>query len=46
MVDSRGPRIGGGGMRGNTEEDHILWLEAQVRQIDEIGLENYLQQQI
>jgi bacterioferritin len=29
-----------------SEEEHIDWLEAQLHQIGEIGLENYLAQQI
>jgi bacterioferritin len=28
------------------EEDHVDWLEAQLTQIKEIGLENYLAQKI
>lgn len=28
------------------EEDHIDWIEAQLDQIDQVGLENYLAQQI
>jgi bacterioferritin len=28
------------------EEDHIDWLEAQFQQIKDVGLENYLSQQI
>lgn len=28
------------------EEEHVDWLEAQLHQIDEIGLQNYLAQQI
>jgi bacterioferritin len=28
------------------EEDHVDWLEAQLHQIDEIGYERYLSQQI
>lgn len=30
---------------GDTEEDHAYWLEQQLRLIDMIGLENYLQSQ-
>ena len=29
-----------------SEEEHIDWLEAQLHQIEEIGIENYLAQQI
>ena len=29
-----------------TENDHILWLESQLRLIDDIGLPNYLSEQI
>jgi bacterioferritin len=29
-----------------SEEEHIDWLEAQIRQIKDIGAENYLAQQI
>ncbi|QXP90724.1 bacterioferritin [Methylococcus capsulatus] len=29
----------------DTEEDHCLWLEIQLRLIESIGLENYLQSQ-
>ncbi len=29
-----------------TEHDHIFWLESQLHQIGEIGIQNYLQQQI
>jgi bacterioferritin len=28
------------------EEEHIDWLEAQLHQIQEIGVENYLAQQL
>lgn len=28
------------------EEEHVDWLEAQLHQIDEIGIQNYLAQQI
>ena len=28
------------------EEEHIDWLEAQLHQIEEIGVQNYLAQQI
>ena len=28
------------------EEEHIDWLEAQLHQIEEIGVENYLAQQL
>lgn len=30
----------------DTEEDHAYWLEKQLRLIDMLGLENYLQSQI
>lgn len=30
----------------DTEEDHAYWLERQLRLIDSIGLENYLQSQM
>ncbi|MCA1940308.1 MAG: bacterioferritin [Caenispirillum bisanense] len=30
----------------DTEEDHVYWLEQQLRLIDAIGLENYLQSQM
>ena len=30
----------------DTEEDHINWLETQMRLIDSIGLENYCQSQV
>jgi bacterioferritin len=30
----------------DTEEDHAYWLEKQLRLIDLIGLQNYLQSQI
>lgn len=30
---------------GDTEEDHAYWLEQQLRLIDMLGLENYLQSQ-
>ena len=30
----------------DTEEDHILWLETQLRLIDTVGLEHYLQEQM
>lgn len=33
-------------MLADTEEDHAYWLEKQLRLIDAIGLENYLQSQI
>lgn len=29
----------------DTEQDHAYWLEQQLRQIDDMGLENYLQSQ-
>ena len=29
-----------------SEEDHVDWLETQLKLIDSIGLENYLQKQI
>jgi bacterioferritin len=29
-----------------TENDHILWLEAQVFLIEDLGLQNYLAQQL
>ena len=28
------------------EEDHIDWIEAQLDQIKQMGVENYLEQQI
>jgi bacterioferritin len=28
------------------EEEHVDWLEAQVHQMDEIGYERYLSQQV
>ena len=28
------------------EEDHVNWLEAQISQIEDLGLENYLAEQI
>ncbi|MGB8873526.1 MAG: DUF892 family protein, partial [Desulfobaccales bacterium] len=28
------------------EEDHIDWIEAQLDQIKQVGVENYLEQQI
>ena len=28
------------------EEDHVDWLEAQLAQIEQVGLENYLSEQI
>jgi len=34
------------GLLTDTEEDHAWWLERQLRLIDQIGLENYLQSQI
>ena len=30
----------------DTEEDHAYWLEKQLRLIEMLGLENYLQSQI
>ncbi len=33
-------------MLADTEEDHAYWLERQLRLIDAIGLQNYLQSQI
>ncbi len=30
----------------DTEEDHAYWLEQQLRLIDAIGMENYLQSQV
>lgn len=30
----------------DTEEDHVYWLEQQLRLIDQIGIENYLQSQM
>jgi len=30
----------------DTEVDHAYWLEKQLRLIDQIGLQNYLQSQI
>jgi len=29
-----------------SEEEHIDWIEAQLHQIKEIGIENYLAQQV
>lgn len=34
------------GMLDDTEEDHAYWLETQLRLIDRIGLQNYLQSQM
>lgn len=34
------------GMLADTEEDHAYWLERQLRLIDAVGLENYLQSQM
>ena len=31
---------------GDTENDHIFWLEAQLKVIDDIGLKNYLGEMI
>ena len=28
------------------EEDHVDWIEAQLHQINEVGYQNYLAQQI
>ncbi len=33
-------------MLDDTEEDHAYWLEIQLRLIDQIGLQNYLQSQM
>ncbi|UJP04675.1 MAG: bacterioferritin [Nitrosomonas sp.] len=33
-------------MLAETEEDHAYWLEKQLRLIDKIGLQNYLQSQL
>lgn len=33
-------------MLADTEEDHAYWLERQLRLIDAVGLENYLQSQM
>lgn len=33
-------------MLDDTEQDHAYWLETQLRLIDRIGLQNYLQSQI
>lgn len=33
------------GLLRDTEEDHTYWLETQLRLIDHIGLQNYLQSQ-
>jgi bacterioferritin len=33
------------GLLRDTEEDHTYWLETQLRLIDQIGLQNYLQSQ-
>lgn len=30
----------------DTENDHIFWMQAQVRMINELGLENYLAEQL
>jgi len=30
----------------DTEEDHAHWLEQQLRQIEQMGLQNYLQSQL
>lgn len=30
----------------DTEEDHVYWLEQQLRLIDALGIENYLQSQM
>lgn len=30
----------------DTEEDHILWLEAQLQQIEQVGIQNYCAQQL
>lgn len=30
----------------DTEQDHVYWLEQQLRLIDQMGLENYLQSQM
>ena len=29
----------------DTESDHIFWLESQLRQIEDVGIENYLAEQ-
>lgn len=34
------------GLLADTEEDHIYWLEQQLRLIDMLGLPNYLQTQL
>ena len=33
-------------MLDDTEEDHAYWLEIQLRLVDQIGLQNYLQSQM
>jgi len=33
-------------MLDDTEEDHAYWLEIQLRLIDQVGLQNYLQSQM
>jgi bacterioferritin len=33
-------------MLADTEEDHAWWLERQLRLIDAVGLQNYLQSQM
>lgn len=34
------------GLLDDTEEDHVYWLEQQLRLIDAMGLQNYLQSQM
>lgn len=34
------------GLLHDTEEDHILWIEGQLDQIEQMGIQNYLSQQL
>ncbi|WP_404383832.1 bacterioferritin [Caenispirillum salinarum] len=34
------------GLLDDTEEDHVYWLEQQLRLIDAMGIQNYLQSQM